>query len=224
MAHQCGCSGEPRPEPTEPIGRPVGVVPTPTRPDEPPRAAADGAFSASVPRLSVEPAGGTGRSKRSQPFDAAPGTPARPPALPSFDLAAGVPARSPALPEPPALPEEAAVPELAAPLDAPPPAPPAPPPCVRAGCDAHVMRATSNKESFFVAMIRSLRLERTIQLGRYGSLSFAQARQHRGETFDFENFDAFDGVFGPLSCNRPVAPCALSLSLGSVGDFTPGKT
>ena len=42
-------------------------------------------------------------------------------------------------------------PELAAPLNAPPPAPPAPPPCVRAGCDAHVMRATSNKESFFVA-------------------------------------------------------------------------
>ena len=147
--HQRGCSGEPGPEPTEPIGRPLGVVPTPTRPEEPPRAAADGAFSASVPRLSVEAAGGTGWSKRSQPFDVAPGAPARPPALPSFDVAPGAPAR------PPALPDEGAVPELAAPLDAPPPAPPAPPPCVRAGCEAHVMRATSNKESFFVAMIRS---------------------------------------------------------------------
>jgi hypothetical protein len=154
--HQRGCSGEPGPEPTEPIGRPVGVVPTPTRPDEAPRAAADGAFSASVPRLSVEPAGGTGRSKRSQPFEVAPGAPARPRALPSFDIAPGAPARLPALPESPALPDEPAVPELAAPLDAPPPAPPAPPPCVRAGCDAHVMRATSNKESFFVGIIRSL--------------------------------------------------------------------
>ena len=205
--HQCGCSGEPGPEPTEPIGRPVGVVPTPTRPDEPPRAAADGALSASVPRLSVEPAGGTGRSKRSQPFDVAPGAPARPPALPSFDVAPGAPAR------PPAWPGAAAVPELAAPLDAAPPAPPAPPPCVRAGCDAHVMRATSNKESFFVAMIRSLRLERTIQLGPYGSLSFAQARQHRGATFDFENFDAFDGTLWASQLQPPGWPLVFRLSL-----------
>ena len=168
MEHQCGCSGEPGPEPTEPIGRPVGVVPTPTPLGETPRAAADGAFlEVSVPRLSVEAAGGTGWSKRSQPFDVAPGAPARPPALPSFDVALGAPAR------PPAWPDGAAVPELAAPLDAAPPAPPAPPPCVRAGCDAHVMRATSNKESFVVAMIRSLRLERTIHLGRYGSLTLA---------------------------------------------------
>ena len=179
MEHQCGCSGEPGPEPTEPIGRPVGVVPTPTPLGETPRAAADGAFlEVSVPRLSVEAAGGTGWSKRSQPFDVAPGAPvlpaSRPPALPSFDVAPGAPARAPAWPD------EAAVPELAAPLDAPPPAPPAPPPCVRAGCDAHVMRATSIKESFVVAMIRSLRRERTIHLGRYGSLTFAQARQHRG--------------------------------------------
>ena len=108
------------------------------------------------PTVCREP-GAPDRSKRSQPF--AVGAPARPPVLPSFDVAPGAPAR------PPAWPGAAVVPELAAPLDAAPPAPPAPPPCVRAGCDAHVMRATSNMESFFVAMIRSLRLERTTHLG-----------------------------------------------------------
>jgi hypothetical protein len=118
----------------------------------------------SLPRPSVEAAGGARWSKRSQPFAVEPGAPdrskrsqpfavgapARPPVLPSFDVAPGAPAR------PPAWPGAAVVPELAAPLDAAPPAPPAPPPCVRAGCDAHVMRATSNMESFFVGIIRSL--------------------------------------------------------------------
>ena len=61
----------------------------------------------------------------------------------------------------------AAGPRARCPLDAPPL--PAPPPCVRAGCDAHVRRATSNKESFFVAMIHSLRLGRPNPQVRYGS-------------------------------------------------------
>ena len=56
---QCGCSGEPGPDPTEPIGRPFGAVPR-ARPGETPCAAADGVFlEASVPRLFVDAAGGT---------------------------------------------------------------------------------------------------------------------------------------------------------------------
>jgi len=80
---QCGCSGEPGPEPTEPIGREFGAVPTPElvrafgvvpapefdrafgggtawwRLGKTPWGSADGAFLASMPRLYADAAGVT---------------------------------------------------------------------------------------------------------------------------------------------------------------------